>query len=1120
MGISVLKRVLVPLIAICFAAVCHSVDARGADTAGIDDDTVITVDQAGSIAASVGDYGWDSRGAIVDYCSVRGDISGTLGEVMFTDESGIRRPFLWDEWGGVFPDRWGRLLAERLRASLPESEISAMRSALSDSLIFSCTWEIVIGTKSSKAGGKLYKTLRQDNTLRVAFGKNLDLETVPERLFTGDEMENSLQYILPHEKWGSASLETFAERNPYIYTVQINSYDIDVRATNCTRCAAKGLPGGSTACTHVEAGTYFNERLPISYDGKMYYDDRSFAWEGQTVTIEERAYPGYIRSPKGDDITGVVGELYGNRLTPSGDTRIILCYEKEEHTVPNPEPEPEPEPEPGLGEPVITEHSSDSAFGITDPLAAASIRSDSFDVSVAIPSTEPVYVYAAARDYLYTLEASVISGQWGMNVNVEFPYELVWEEDGNEVSESGSVMKTVTVTRPYSYVHLSSFAYYTLESITVGNRALTPSRVVLTPQMLGVTMPYCSQPVSHGGKTPAIGANVKLPKGFSDSITAQVMRVVSEDGKPEVPVFTYEEANAIAEAATGEMQCRNDELVFGGVSVTGGSGWHDYRGTESINTGAFGPTRLTFDTRNLYGTNYMSVPAGNRNTITVTDARILKYTPVIRYGDAVINYNPLLAVNSVAVHTPVICSLIIGESSNGSTYGSNLDYNQEAYPCDPDVFQLVVGASTSYGINGSENDSCDFTLEVSNRGRHGVYSGRLGSNHNYFNNISGINGARYTATNEVRFPFDVCLDVAGDRKTGNDIMIRAGEWFDMGASRYRFYIREFVPEGDYVIEARTRAVNSYSREDMTGAGYKNGKLYLPVNSSTYDYVAADSVKVHVSGKMSGIRLCGISSKAEWGDVLLAGRTEQEARAGTVSDGTLIGVLPTGRARSAELKTLYFYYTAGTKNEMGTDTGRHERFVLPLLDGSHPDSTKQNIGMLKAGYTWTFELDTTGTLMASEKAFLKITPVFEWISEDLKTREAAQLHYRSKYLDNGREEFRVGSSGRSFTGATGNSIYRQTWRFTYSLPSSPVIKTGDTVRTDGYLVVGFRIVACDGEGREYLNYASEKCNMWKTEGQQPVRTDYYGRSFDIRYGDVIIVNLNKNKGSDYITDHRY
>ena len=38
-----------------------------ADTPGIDDDTVITAEQAGSLAPSEGDYGWDSRGAVFRY---------------------------------------------------------------------------------------------------------------------------------------------------------------------------------------------------------------------------------------------------------------------------------------------------------------------------------------------------------------------------------------------------------------------------------------------------------------------------------------------------------------------------------------------------------------------------------------------------------------------------------------------------------------------------------------------------------------------------------------------------------------------------------------------------------------------------------------------------------------------------------------------------------------------------------------------------------------------------------------------------------------------------------------------------------------------------------------------
>lgn len=1118
MGISVLKPLVLSVILAGLCIGLCGMKCEAAETVGIDDDTVISVEQAGSIASSAGDYGWDSRGAVVGYSSMRGEISGNLGKIMFADEDGIQRAFLWDEWGGAFPDRWGRMLAEKLRSITPEKKIPELRAALSDSLVFDCTWIIAIGTKSSKAGGKLYKTLRTDDTLRVAYGKNLAKESVQEKLFTGNDMAGSLQYILPHENWGSSSLATFAERNPYSYIVQINSYDINLRATNCVECASKGLPTGSISCHHVKAGGYFNERLPIVYDGKAYSGDMSFAWEGQTVSYEERNYPGYKRNSSGDDLSGLVGVIDGTKILVSGDSTLFLCYEA--LTEENPGTDTDANDD-GPVDPVIPEvkdQTVGNSYSVTDPLAMAAIRSDVFDTSYAIPSTEPVYIYAAARNYLYSLDASVVRGAWTMQVNVVFPYELNWEEDGQQMNETGSVTQTVYVTRPYSYVHLNSFVYYTLDSITIGNKAVSPYRTVLTPSDLGVTMPSCGQPKSYGSSSVSIGANIMLPEGFSDYIIAGEIIVNSDNGKPDVPVVQIETARALAEAATNSMRCRNDELVFAGSSVLGTQGWHSYNGAESVFTNAFNPSRLVFDTRTLYGQNYLSIPAATRNTVFVTDARVIRYTPVIRFGGADIYYNPLLTVNNVSVHTPVICELEIEESRTAGTYNSNSLYNQEVSAPENGVLQLIIGTSDSYGIQGHENDSCDFMLSVSNSGQHSKYSSKLGNTYDYYYNVSGINGAGYVASNEVRFPFDVYLDVGNDRQTVGDRIIQAGEWFNIGIGKYRFYIPEYVPEGDYVIEARSRAINSYSREDMIGAGYKHGRLYLHDNVSPYDYVAADSVKVHVSGKLSGLRLTGISSDAEWGNINLMDRGAVGARISGRNDGTLVSGLAEGRAKPDKLENYYFYYTVGRNNELGLATGRHERFSLPLLAGSHPDTTRQNIGMLKAGYTWTFAINTTGTIMASDKASVKIKPVFEWISSDMKTRESAQLFYREGFLDKGREEIHVNSSARTFTGGTG-SRYRQTWEFNYSLPESPVVKTQDTIRKDGYLVVRFEITACDANGRDYLNY-SATCNMWKTEGQQLNRTDYYGRQFDFKYGDVIIVDLEKTKKSDYVTDHKY
>ncbi|MBO7531746.1 MAG: hypothetical protein J6T50_08085, partial [Lachnospiraceae bacterium] len=543
----------------------------GADTPGIDDDTVITVGQAGSLAPSVGDYGWDSRGAAFTYYARNGKVTGSLGTIMFCDRYGIRRPFLWDEWGMEFPDWWGKMLAERIRKEAGDDKIPFIREAFSEYVTFECEWMIAIGTKSKNAGDKLYKTLRNDGTLRVMNTADLNDGTPDEELFVGNDMADSLSSILKGEAWGEGSQRSFAQRNPYYYDVRIRSFDVDIRATNCSICAAKGCKSGSSECTHVPEGSFINIPVPILYNGMSYSGAKSFVWEGQTVSFIEPEIAGYKRNKAADDLGGLNGRIQGNSITPTGNTRIILGYEADEpeevlndltvkyvilkesgnsvkdtvkeiyindalakgnvfsislsksinargtefRLIPGAETAlsyasnhkfanavkglnsyritaskvkggkitystgvPYDVDRPGLLYVPVAELGNGSSGGgvdtdypigegdtpgdggpdeeapyaggesgtdpgsgspgtglartFADPGAVMAIKSETFDVPSAIPSTESVYVTAEFASYLYSLDASVISGSYPVTVTVKFPYERRWTETDEE----------------------------------------------------------------------------------------------------------------------------------------------------------------------------------------------------------------------------------------------------------------------------------------------------------------------------------------------------------------------------------------------------------------------------------------------------------------------------------------------------------------------------------------------------------------------------------------------------------------------------------------------------------------------------------------------------------------
>lgn len=1061
---------------------------------------MITVDQAGSIAPSEGSYGWDSRGAAVTYESADGKVSGSLGTLWFEDDDGTSRNFQWDRWGQVFPESWNRRVADMIIRSSPDSKVKQIREAFRNSMKICCTWMIAIGTKSAKAEGKLYKTLRTDGTLRVSYDRDLRQLSPPERIFTGNEMFDSLSSILKGQTWGSGTLQTFRERNPYRYTIRINSYDVRVYATNCVKCAKKGLRDKGAECPHVKKGTFFCVEVPIVNAGNEYTGEKSFAWEGQSVSYAEKNYPGYNRNPAGDDSSKVLGSVIGNIISPTGDSTLFLSY-----TAVNAQEQEDDEEEEHGGE--SEEYVRKDTVTATDtyPTASGVIASHIFSVQDAVPSTEDLYINAITKNCLYDFNASVVTGRYPVKVSVVFPYELRWTvtsvaagPGGSVVavtipySLAGSVVKNVTVYRDYSYIHINAFAYYGLNGVTVSNPAMNPKTVYIGAGEAGVSVPLCSAPVSYGSGQPNIGDNIDYPEAYTGTVTAP-KRVYSAAGAPPpVPTYTSAEAKSVAESNTGLMRCRNDELVFAGRNVHGVSGWHDYSGREAPDTAVLSGALYTLNSERVYGSRYLSIPAVMRNGRYMSSAEV-HYSPIILFESKGINYPGDFPVNDVRVHTPVVSDLIITECDQERP---NRMYSEEiGLIADRYDMLLNIGRCSDGGAAGHENDSSDFCLKVSNKGVHRVYADILGDTYDYFYNSSGRNGGCYVLRNEVCFPFDVLLDNGDNRKESDDLLIKAGEWLSVGNRTYRFYLPKWVREGDYCIVSRTYAVNSIS-SDIDSEAHANG--------SDKNYIATDEIAVHVSGKLYGCRLTDVNSKEEWQEVFT-------------------------RKKWGDI-----CFRTGLSNELGYEHLYNRAYILPMLDGCHPNPERENTGQLKAGYTWSFDINTTGQVMGEEGAYIRVIPVFH----DMKGRKV-DVYYRETFDDVGHEYLKAGSPKDSknhvFTSENELATYvqtdvlkpsatdigEQTWSFKYTLPADILLRYEDGTPAGNVLVVGFEITAFDSRGKDYLSYNSAKsiCNMWSIEGQQLNRTDYYNNAYSFEFGDVLYLDTGRSKREDYVTDRR-
>jgi hypothetical protein len=95
-----------------------------------------------------------------------------------------------------------------------------------------------------------------------------------------------------------------------------------------------------------------------------------------------------------------------------------------------------------------------------------------------------------------------------------------------------------------------------------------------------------------------------------------------------------------------------------------------------------------------------------------------------------------------------------------------------------------------------------------------------------------------------------------------------------------------------------------------------------------------------------------------------------------------------------------YYYLGELDENGKSLGIDPIYTLPLVEGSHPDY--DNIGPIKTGYNFQFELETIGNY-DGDKDCISITPTFYYVQADGSNRQEVDLYYH-QYFDGDMQYF--------------------------------------------------------------------------------------------------------------------
>lgn len=614
-----------------------------------------------------------------------------------------------------------------------------------------------------------------------------------------------------------------------------------------------------------------------------------------------------------------------------------------------------------IGESINISYFEPNATGV---IKADNRGSEKFDVTTGIPTTEDLYGNVKASEYLINASFSKVTGEKFYPIKVSKTYTLKWEKPiynptptpggtikYETVSETRTVTKVMYVKKNYTYTEIKNIEYYKINNATLNNYALPNQRITLTPSNYSVpSLNYTHY--SSDSERFIDPAQVKTGIVLSSQTISS-----GSTSKPSIPDETGL-FQSQAESRTEEIKVRNDYMEFGGSVVLDNK--YTVKQAPNIVTSAVKKPSTIADTV-LYNSS-LTIDATKMNGNFSSNGN-LSYTQVIGYNSkkaSSLNYN-IENLNNVIIHTPVYCE--------GTLANDNKKYVQLVNPDTTSV--PIVLDDAGAGITN------DFIVSISNTGLHSVKKGY--GNRDYSVNTKG--SASYIASkngalrNEVRFPFDVIIDVGKDNKTSNDILIPAWTWYTIGTSSYRMYVPMYVSEGNYTVDFRTVSVNGGDKY-ITYTEHQS-------NSEFSKYVATDSIQVQISGKIYGLTLYDINDYPQWKEIFRKYQSSQlKINDSSVSDGTLKG--------KKYNRDLLYYYTVGTKDQYGLDTGRNNRYTFPLVSGSYPASA--NVGVQKAGYTWRFTLDTIGSEAMNASSYVQIKPKFFYVDKNGKNRKEVDLYY--------------------------------------------------------------------------------------------------------------------------------
>lgn len=550
-----------------------------------------------------------------------------------------------------------------------------------------------------------------------------------------------------------------------------------------------------------------------------------------------------------------------------------------------------------------------------DSHAVAVIQADprgneAFDATVAVPTSDDLYIQVQAKEYLYELDYQHITGIKTYPVTVTRSYRLikgVKDELTGEVKRKTkrvSVSRTYQIERPYDFYLVQSLGVFSLSQAVVENAALPNGVKTLSSSV--------SAPHVELNKEDKLANHMIEPVSGPLTLTLP-QKTLGSKSRRSYPSVPSENFRPVAEEAVGQIQVSNDGLVFNGQVLLDDNIYEAMAPTpESI------PESPLNSADDLYQAQ-LSIPATLTNGIKASQGQLI-YQTVIDTENRSQRIEPIQSINDVIVHTPVVCYPLLNEVSK--------DTQQFSY--DAARQQLVIGET--------------FRIEYPRSGQH--RNNRGYGERDY---------SQYFDVKQVAFPFDVYVG------TGYDgIYFPKNTWGNFNSLEATFFIPSWEVEKEGDILFRSIPINS---QDLGTDPFE-----YHANLDLTKYKAVESIPFHLSSKLYDFTVTEcpddywtevVSKSTPYKSADLPIKPKDARKSQTPDYGVMLGypiafeMLTNGdlydEADYIELRPYYEY--------------------VPLRNGAPDFSARQAVDVYVSTYNQVVPFDGTLTLDSNKRTFI-------------------------------------------------------------------------------------------------------------------------------------------------------